>query len=57
MLHAGHMHFELALVGEHLVSIAAILDAVVGSTRGGLGTVVFLGRRCPFLARLKFELA
>jgi hypothetical protein len=51
------VHFELALVGEHLVSIAAILDAVVGSTRGGLGTVVFLGRRCPFLARLKFELA
>ena len=50
------MHLELALVVEHVVAVS-ILDAVVGSTRSGLGSMVLLRGRRPFLARLRFELA
>ena len=34
LLHACHVHFELTLVVEHVVAVAPVLNAVVGSTRG-----------------------
>ena len=47
------MHFEMALIGEEVLSVAHGAVRVVGARRGRLWTVVFIRSRRPFLARLE----
>lgn len=56
LVHAGHVHLELAWVRYQVVvasCVAARAVALRGAARGGLGPAVVLARRrCPLLARL-----
>ena len=51
LLHACHVHLELTLVAEQVLAVAGRVR-VGSATRGRLGSVVLIRRRCPFLARL-----
>ena len=53
LLHASHMHLEVALVREQVLSVAHGAVRLVSARRGRLGTVVFIRSRRPFLARLE----
>jgi hypothetical protein len=52
LLHARHVHLELALVREEVLTVAGGPVTLIGATRSRLGPVVLIGCRCPFLARL-----
>ena len=52
MLHAGHMHFELALVGKEVLTVAGGPVALICAAGGRLGPVMLVRCWRPFLARL-----
>ena len=45
------MHFELALISEQVLAVVGG-SVALSATRGGLWSVMFIGRGRPFLARL-----
>lgn len=46
------MHLEVALVAEQVLAVVRCPVGLVGARAGGLGPVVLVGCRCPFLACL-----
>ena len=52
LLHARHVHFELALVREQVLTIAGSAVALVSATGGRLRPMMLIRCWRPFLARL-----